>query len=135
MSSKARRGLYWGLNGFFCLWMGFTVYAQLTMPNVKEVFIHLGFNDTFRVALSIAKIFGIAALLLPVPRMLKQLTYACFAVNMAAATIAHLAAGDPMAAWIFPVMAGVSLFGAYWSWRKLPESHATVDSRVAAASL
>ena len=39
----------WIVTAVFCLQMGFTAYAQLRLPQVAEMFTHLGFPDYFRV--------------------------------------------------------------------------------------
>jgi hypothetical protein len=36
---------FWIATAFFCLQMGFTAYAQLSLPQVAEMFTHLGFPD------------------------------------------------------------------------------------------
>src|SRR5690349_1859911 len=84
---KATTVLYWTLTAFFCLQMGFTAYAQLTLPQVAEAFHHLGFPDYFRVELSWAKLLGIVLLLSPVPARLKEWAYAGFAINIASALV------------------------------------------------
>ena len=58
---------FWIATAFFCLQMGFTAYAQLSLPQVAEMFTHLGFPDYFRVELSWAKLLGVVVLLAPVP--------------------------------------------------------------------
>src|SRR5215831_19105930 len=62
---------YWTITALFCLQMGFTAYAQLRLPQVAEMFTHLGFPDYFRVELSWAKLLGVSLLLAPVPARLK----------------------------------------------------------------
>ena len=47
---------FWIVTVFFCLQMGFTAYAQLSLPVVAEAFTHLGFPGWFRVDLSWAKL-------------------------------------------------------------------------------
>ena len=74
--------------------MGFTAYAQLRLPQVAEMFTHLGFPDYFRVELSWAKFLGVALLLAPVPARLKEWAYAGFAITLGSALIAHLSVGD-----------------------------------------
>ena len=44
--------LYWIVTVLFCLQMSFTAYAQLSLPQVAEMFTHLGFPAYFRVELS-----------------------------------------------------------------------------------
>ena len=40
---------FWIVTALFCLQMSFTAYAQLRLPQVAEVFTHLGFPAYFRV--------------------------------------------------------------------------------------
>ena len=44
--------VYWTVTALFCLQIGFTAYAQLRLPQVAEMFTHLGFPD-FRVELAV----------------------------------------------------------------------------------
>src|SRR5205809_5625722 len=85
---------FWTVTALFCLQIGFTAYAQLTLPQVAEAFTHLGFPAYFRVELSLAKLAGVALLLAPVPERLKEWAYAGFAFDLVSATIAHVAVGD-----------------------------------------
>lgn len=120
MSPKAIRIGFWIATGLFCLQMGFTAYAQLSLPQVAGAFTHLGFPDYFRVELSLAKLIGVALLLAPVPARLKEWTYAGFAFDLGSAIIAHVAVGDGPAAWSFAVVT-FALWGAsYFCWRRLP---------------
>jgi hypothetical protein len=57
--------IYWVVTGLFCLQMSFTAYAQLSLPQVAEMFTHLGFPTYFRVELSWAKLLGVILLLAP----------------------------------------------------------------------
>jgi DoxX-like protein len=53
---------FWTVTALFCLQIGFTAYAQLSVPQVAEAFTHLGFPDYFRVELSWAKLLGVVLL-------------------------------------------------------------------------
>ena len=84
---------FWVVTVLFCLQLGFTAYAQLSLPQVAEAFKHLGFPPYFRVMNSWAKVLGIAVLLAPAPPRLKEWAYAAFAIDLVSALIAHLAVG------------------------------------------
>ncbi len=87
--------------------MSFTAYAQLQLPQVAGAFAHLGYPAYFRIELSWAKLAGVAALLVPmVPARLKEWAYAGFAMTLVSALVAHLAVGDGIQAWIWPVGTG-----------------------------
>lgn len=118
-NSKAKTIGYWIITGLFCLQMSFTAYAQLSLPQVAAAFTHLGFPAYFRVELSWAKLLGVVLLLAPVPARLKEWAYACFAINLASALIAHLSVGDGPEAWSWPVGTGVLWGLSYLFWRRL----------------
>jgi len=116
---------FWIVTVLFCLQMGFTAYAQLTLPQVAEAFRHLGYPDYFRVQLSWAKLIGIVLLLVPVPPRLKEWAYAGFAFDLVSAVIAHLAVGDGPEAWGFAAGTIVLWAGSYFLWRRLEAAPTT----------
>ena len=115
---------YWVVTVLLCLQLGFTAYAQLSLPQVAEAFRHLGFPDYFRVELAIAKLVAVIVLLVPVPSRLKEWAYAGFAITLVSALIAHVAVGDPPAAWGFAAGTSVLWFISYVLWRRLPTTPA-----------
>ena len=117
--SKATTVVYWIVTAIFCLQMGFTAYAQLRLPQVAEMFTHLGFPAYFRVELSVAKLLGVVLLLAPVPSRLKEWAYAGFAIDIASALIAHFAVGDGPAVWSWAAGTGVLWGLSYFFWRRL----------------
>ena len=117
ISPKARTILYWLVTAIFCLQMGFTAYAQLRLPQVAQMFVHLGFPAYFRVELSWAKMLGVVLLLLPAPARVKEWAYAGFAINLASAVLAHFAVGDGPEVWGWAVATGALWGLAYFSWR------------------
>ena len=116
---KAVTIAYWIVTALFCVQMGFTAYAQLTLPQVAEMFTHLGFPDYFRVELSCVKLLGIVLLLTPAPAWLKEWAYAGFAITLASALIAHLSVGDGPEAWGFAAGTAVLWGLSYYLWRGL----------------
>jgi hypothetical protein len=114
---KTETILYWIVTALFCLQMGFTAYAQLSLPQVAQAFNHLGFPAYFRIELSWAKFLGVALILAPVPVRLKEWAYAGFAINLVSALIAHLASGDGAAAWSWPAATGILWALSYLLWR------------------
>ncbi len=54
LSLPRSRGIvigFWTVTALFCLQIGFTAYAQLSLPQVAEAFTRLGFPAYFRVEL------------------------------------------------------------------------------------
>jgi hypothetical protein len=113
---------YWAVTAVFCLQMIFTAYAQLRLPQVAEMFTHLGFPAHFRVALSWAKLLGVVVLLAPVPVRLKEWAYAAFAINIAFALMAHFSSGDGPQVWGWAAGTGLLWAGSYFFWRRLQVS-------------
>jgi DoxX-like protein len=103
-TSKGTAIAYWISTSLFALQMGFTAYAQLCLPQVAQVFAHLGFPAYFRIELSWLKFAGIVVLLLPMaPARLKEWAYAGFTIVLVSALIAHLCVGDGVPKWSFSV--------------------------------
>ena len=111
--SKLPKISFWVVTGLFCLWMAFTAFAQLKLPQVAEAFRQLGFPDYFRVELSWAKFLGIAALLFPVPARMKEWAYAGFGIVCISAFIAHLSVGQGPAQWLWAPVAFALLAISY----------------------
>jgi hypothetical protein len=81
---------------------------------IKGAFVHLGFPSYFRIELTVAKVLGVAALLIPiVPRRVKEFAYAGFAITLASAGIAHFSVGDPILFVIDPLLFQVVLIVSY----------------------
>jgi DoxX-like family len=97
--------IYWATTGLVSLMMLFSGYSYFANPDMKAAFAHTGFPDFFRVELGVAKILGVAALLVPmVPTTLKNFAYAGFAIVLASAAIAHYSIGDPISAVMTPLV-------------------------------
>ena len=109
---------FWAVTTLLCLQIGFTAYAQLSLPQVAEAFAHLGFPGYFRVELAWAKLLGVVLLLAPVPARLKEWTYAGFAFTLGSALIAHFAVGDGPEAWGFAAATSVLWGLSYFFWRR-----------------
>jgi len=116
---KAETIAYWILTALFCLQMAFTAYAQLQLPQVAEMFTHLGFPDYFRVELSWAKLLGVVLLLAPVPARLKEWAYAGFAITLASALVGHFSVGDGPEVWSWAAITGVLWGLSYFLWLRL----------------
>ena len=113
---------YWIVTALFCLQIGFTAYAQLNLPQVAEMFTHLGFPAYFRVELAWLKLLGVVLLLAPVPARLKEWAYAGFAITLGSALIAHFAVGDAPEVWGWAAGTSVLWALSYYFWHRLPAS-------------
>ena len=87
--------IYWIFTGiifaFDSLIPAFTSNSQVAVDGIR----HLGFPDYFRVELTVFKVLGGLALILPfVPRRIKEWAYAGLFFVMTGALVSHLASGD-----------------------------------------
>ena len=105
--------LYWGTTGLLALFMAASSVWYFVGTEPAASFERLGFPDYFRIQLGIAKMAGAIALVTPVPRAVKEWTYAGFTISFVSATIAHLAVGDPVSDVAAPVTAFALLVTSY----------------------
>jgi DoxX-like family len=122
--------LFWIFTALFCLEMSFTAYYEL-LPQGAQAFTRLGFvNGYFRWELSLAKLVGVAVLLIPkVPArgfiyVMKEWAYAGFAINLVSAIIAHLSISDRPLAFIPSTLTTVLWAASYFFSRRLQASRA-----------
>ena len=130
LSPPRSRGIvigFWTATALFCLQIGFTAYAQLSLPQVAEAFTRLGFPDYFRVELAWAKLLGIVLLLAPVPARLKEWAYAGFAITLGSALIAHVSIGEGPEAWGWAAGTGVLWGLSYFFWRRVQAAAASAS--------
>jgi len=99
---KKEKIIYWSATVIVGATMLYSAYGYLTSPEMKGAFIHLGFPNSFRIELALAKILDVVALVVPfVKGDLKLAAYVGFAITFLSAFIAHTSLGDPMP---YPVM-------------------------------
>jgi putative oxidoreductase len=117
---KALPTLFWTFTALFCLEMCFTAYYEL-LPQGYLAFARLGFpNGAFRFELSLAKVLGVAVLLVPmIPARLKEWAYAGFAINLVSAVIAHASIADRKLAFVPSLLTSVLWAVSYFCWRRM----------------
>ena len=74
----------------------FVFNDHFPFPNGPEgAFVHLGLPPWFKAELTIAKILGVLALLIPgIPARIKEFAYFGFGLTLLSASLAHFARGD-----------------------------------------
>ncbi len=88
----------WVTTGAFALMMTFSGILYLVGPPAIVTGIqHLGYPPYFVRLLGIAKLLGVAAILAPRTRTLREWGYAGFTFDLVAATASHLLSGDGVA--------------------------------------
>jgi hypothetical protein len=129
-SPKAITIAYWIFTALFCLEMCFTAWYEL-LPHGAQAFARLGFTSGyFRMELSLAKLLGVAALLIPmrparVNLRIKEWAYAGFAINLVSAVIAHLSIHDIPQAFVPSTLTSVLWGLSYFFWRRLQATPAS----------
>jgi hypothetical protein len=120
------KAIYWTATGIVCAVMVFSaINFNLRNPlgPMKGAFAHLGFPDYFKIELTVAKICGVLALLIPgVPAKVKEFAYAGFAITLVSASIAHFSSGDGPLFVIDPLLFLGALAVSYWYFNRLKTS-------------
>lgn len=95
---KKDKVIYWTTTVIVAAVMLGSAYYFAFGNNVKDAFTHLGLPNYFRIELSIAKVLGALAILIPgVPARIKEFAYAGLAIVLVSAIIAHASSGDGIA--------------------------------------
>jgi hypothetical protein len=116
--------VYWIPTGLLALDAVFGgVSGVLRQAPVLEAFRHLGYPEYFAVLLGVAKVAGGLAIVVPVPRVLREWAYAGLAFDVAAAVVSVAAVGDPASHVAVPaVFLGITLFSAVMWHRRVARS-------------
>ena len=119
--SKVVVSAFWIVTALFCVEMIFTAYWEWFTPQAAQAFGRLGFPAaSFRVELSVAKMLGVLALLVPaIPARVKEWAYAGFAFNLVSALIAHASIHDRHAAFAPSTISLLLGTCSYVLWRRL----------------
>lgn len=98
--------------------ISFTMFDHTMYP--EGAFNHLGLPPYFKVEITIAKILGLLALLLPgIPVKVREFAYAGFGITFASASFAHYSVGDGLLYIIDPLLFLGCLIVSYIYWKKI----------------
>lgn len=119
-TNKTTSVIYWATTGFIFLFEGvmpaLTSHTDLAVEGVR----HLGYPDYFRVMLTIFKVAGALALVLPfIKGRVKEWAYAGFAFTMISAFISHGVVDGIHGQTFFPLFVFLVLITSYLSYHKL----------------
>ena len=93
---KAKLIAYWIVTALFCAGMtAGAVFDLLRTKEVMDVLARLGYPEYLALILGVAKLLGVAAVLLPGLRRLKEWAYAGFAFDLLGALASHAFVRDP----------------------------------------
>jgi hypothetical protein len=117
---KKDKIIYWVATGILTGVMLWSAYNFTFNPEMKGAFAHFGLPNWFRIELTVAKVLGALALLLPfVPEKIKDFAYVGFAITLISAAVAHLSSGDSVLIEIGHLTFFVSLVFSYLYYHKL----------------
>jgi hypothetical protein len=116
---KRTNVIYWSATSFLFLFEGvvpaLTSHTELAVEGIR----HLGYPDYFRVLLTVFKVAGALALLLPfVKGRVKEWAYAGFAFTMLSAFVSHWAVDGFSGQTFFPLVVFAVLVISYVSYVK-----------------
>jgi len=102
---------YWVVTGLFCAAFVFGGLGHLfRAERMVEGMTTLGYPLYVMTILGVAKLLGVAALLVPGYPLLKEWAYAGFAFDLLGALASHVFIADPPATWVGPI--GLLVVGA-----------------------
>ena len=108
---------YWIVTGLFSAFMIFSSIGGLVLNEQAVVYLHdhMGYPLYFIQFISVAKMLGAVAILLPmVPATVKEWSYFGFFVDLVCAVYSFIALGDPVAQWAPMFLFIAVLLVAYW---------------------
>jgi len=119
MTSRTLSVLYWGSVVFVALVMGSAGCLFLfRLDGSLTVLHHLGYPEYFATLLGITRLAGVAAILLPVPKGLREWAYAGLTFDLLIVVFSILASGIRPLAIIQPVIVLTVVMGSYLCWHK-----------------
>jgi hypothetical protein len=120
---------YWILTIFGAALMALSAVPDiLFVPEAVQIFEHLGYPRYLLPFIGIAKLLGVAAILQPWFRGLREWAYAGLVFDLIGALYSHLAVGDPVSSWIFPVIGLVLIGGSYITLRMLESRQSSASA-------
>jgi len=116
---KSTKIFYWVFTILLVVLMLFSALASLKQnPDGVAMMKHIGYPYSVLTLLSIAKILGVIAILVPRFPRLKEWAYAGFTFDLVGAIYASLSVGDPISQSL-PIFLGlIFVFGSYIFYHK-----------------
>lgn len=120
---KSTKIIYWVTTTIIFLFEGvmpaLTSHTEVAVEGIR----HLGYPDYFRVMLTVFKVTGCLALILPaVPARVKEWAYAGFVFNFISASTSHWVVDGFGGEAIFPLIILGILVASYVTYHKLQET-------------
>ena len=105
---------YWCFTGLLSVMMIIgSIPDILAVPDAVALFDHLGYPSYLLPFLGIAKLLGIAAILVPGFPRVKEWAYAGLVFDLLGAMYSSIAVGDPVSSWILFIIGFILIGGSY----------------------
>lgn len=106
---------YWIVSALMASFMVMSAIPDVTRSEVAvTAFTHLGYPVYLLRFIGIAKIAGVAAVLLSSSRRVREWAYAGLVFDLTGALYSHLSVGDPAGVWMFAVIGLILVSGSYF---------------------
>lgn len=133
---KATKIIYWTTTILIFLFEGVMPALTSNSELAKQGISHLGYPDYFRNALTIFKVLGSLALILPfIKGRVKEWVYAGFAFDFVFATISHVAVDGLVGMSFFPLVVFAVLIVSYITYHKLQSTSGKISAKTKSATL
>lgn len=120
MAGKGTKITYWITTGLIFLFEGVMPALTGNSQLAKEGIHHLGYPEYFRVMLTVFKVIGALALILPfVKGRYKEWAYAGFGISMISAFVSNWAVDGFHAMTVFPLVVFAILATSYIMYQKM----------------
>jgi uncharacterized membrane protein YphA (DoxX/SURF4 family) len=120
---KKTKIIYWIFTVLLSVLMLFSALSGFLAPaQGVAVFAHLGYPAYLVPFISVAKLLGIIAILVPRFPRLKEWAYAGFTIDITGAMYSSICSGDPASAWATLLIGYVIIFGSYFYYHKLHQA-------------
>ena len=115
---KKDKWIFWIVTGIIVLFDGVMPAFTFQSEMAKEGIRHLGYPDYFGVMLTVFKVLGALALIIPyIPKRVKEWAYAGFAIDFISAFVSTWAVDGLSAMTFFPIvfLGLLTLSYVYWN--------------------
>lgn len=131
MSDKALKVTYWIATSVFVVGLSWSAIQYLVeAPKMVAAITGLGYPVYFMKLLGVAKLLGVVTIVIGRFETLKEWAYAGFTFNLIAASVSHVASGDPAWKAAVPLAFLAVLTASYATWKRLHRAVALPPARV-----
>lgn len=127
--------IYWIFTGpLAALMLVGSIPDIMSVPDAVELFDHLGYPHYLLPFLGIAKLLGVAAILIPGFPRIKEWAYAGLVFDLGGAMYSSISVGDPAGSWLPVIIGFLFIAGSYVFYHKRSKAAASIHSHSAYSS-